>query len=151
MATTTLSSDAPAENVIRWGLILRSSVIGALVGVIVILVLMFVLQQNPSTVLETVCPPTLGHVEPAPGSGIGGAIGAAIVSVILWVALCSLILTVYGLVIYFPVAIILALVLVGSQVVYRRVLHIVLTVVISIPIAFVLLWGMARLLNALGI
>ncbi|MBZ0303768.1 MAG: hypothetical protein K8J31_28770, partial [Anaerolineae bacterium] len=136
----------PPQNAIRWGLIIRSSIIAALIAIIIILVLLLLLQQNPSTLLDSVCPPTLGQVQPPAGANIVELIVGAIVSAIIWVAICAVVLTIYGLIIYFPLAIILALLLVGSRVQDRRILHIVLTVLISIPVAAGLFFGLARLL-----
>jgi hypothetical protein len=138
------------QNRIQWGLIIRSSVIAALVAVIVVLGLLLLLQQNPSTVLASICPPTLVQLQPNPGANIVEAIFTAIIGGILWVGVCALILSVYGMIVYFPLAIVLAVVLVGSRVTYRRVLHVVLTVLLSIPIAFAIFYGLVQLLNALN-
>lgn len=136
---------------LQWGRILLSAFLAALIALAVILVGLWLLGRNPGNILNEVCPADIATCAERDPTGniiadIFTVIFTAIVCALAWMAACALLLSLWALVIYFPLAILIAILLIRSQVEERRLAHTVITVLLSAPIAFALLWLVSQIL-----
>jgi ABC-type phosphate transport system permease subunit len=145
------NEDAKARPPIQWGRVLLSALLAAIVALALIVGGIWVLGQNPGDILDRLCPPELVTCpEPDPtGSIIGdivAGIGAAIACGVARGIACVILITLWALVIYFPLAAIISIILIRLMVRQRRLIHTILSVVLSVPIAYGLLFLLSRIL-----
>jgi uncharacterized membrane protein YfbV (UPF0208 family) len=129
-----------AGGSIQWGRILLSAILAAVMAMALIIAGLWLLGQNPGGIFDDVCPPDLVDC-PDTGNIIGDIIGCAI----LFLIVCLLKIALYALLVYFPLAAIISILLIMLMVQQRRLIHIILTVIVSIPVAFGLLWLVGRI------
>ena len=136
---------------IQWGRILLSAVLAAIIAMALIFGGLWVLRHNPGVIVDRLCPPDLvTYPEPEPTgdiiTDIISAIFMAIVYALVWLFLCAIAIAFLALLIYFPLAVILSIILIRLMVQQRRLIHTILTVILSIPVAYGLLFLLSRIL-----
>ncbi|MBZ0292790.1 MAG: hypothetical protein K8L99_09545 [Anaerolineae bacterium] len=115
----------------NWRAIIISTILAAFIGVALMLLLPSDTLNGILTLVGFSCPPA------PPGSGIGGAIGAGLA--------CGIGAAITLILLYFIFALIVSLILVWVQVQQQRFLHTVVTVILSLPVAFIVLAGISQL------
>jgi hypothetical protein len=149
------NEDAVARTPIQWGRVLLSAVLAAIVALALIIGGLWVLGQNPGNILDnildTLCPSdSVTCPEPEPTGNIIGdffaAIATAIVCGIAAGIVCALTIIMWAMIIYVPLAAILSIVLIHLMVQQRRLIHTVLTAILSVPVALGLLFLLSRIL-----
>lgn len=109
----------------NWRAIIISTLLAAFIGVALLVLLPYDVLDSILKAVGFSCPP------PAPGSGIGGAIGAGLA--------CGIGAAFTLIFLYFIFALIVSVILVWIQVPQRRLIHTVVTVVLSLPVALIVL------------
>ncbi|UCE07495.1 MAG: hypothetical protein JSW07_05520, partial [bacterium] len=127
---------------IQWGRILLSAFLAAIIAMALIVLVLWILGRTPSDDFYGICPPDIVD-DPDTGS----IIGDIIVYIILFIIVCTFRIVIYALIIYFPLAAIISIFLIIKMVQHRRSVHIILTVLISFPIAFAVLWLISRIFS----
>jgi hypothetical protein len=113
-----LEASKKPDSPIQWGRVLLSAVLAAILSMAIIIVGATVMAKNP-------------FVAESGGNPAGEIVGTAIGNLVR--------LLFWGL-LYFPLATILSGILISLLVQYRRLIHTVLALIVSIPIALVLVW-----------
>jgi hypothetical protein len=138
------NEDTVARAPIQWGRVLLSAVLAAIVALALIIGGLWVLGQNPGNildyVLDTLCPSdSVTCPEPEwTGNIISDfflAILAAMVCAIAVGIVCVLIIAMWAMIIYVPLAVVLSIVLIRLMVQHRRLIHTVLAAILSVPVA----------------
>ncbi len=123
----------------QWGKILLCAVLAAIIALAIIYAGVTILGENPGGILERLCPPE-NCPDPDSSGNFLQDLFAAIINAIVCAVLCAFVLAIYILLIYFPLAAIIAFLLIRRMVRRRRLIHTIVTVLISLPIAYSLLW-----------
>lgn len=115
-----------------WGYILLCAVLAAVIAIGLIYVGLLILKQNPGDIVSKICPPR-------PPSG------NIVADIIIAIIVCLLAFTAWIIIIYFPLSAIISAILIQFFVKQRRLLHTILSVIISLPIAYGLLWLISKI------
>ena len=130
----------PTKSSLQWGRILLSALLAAIIAMAIIFIGLKILGENPGGILDRICPPDLVDCPDT-----GNVIGDIIVCAILFLVVCTLKLAIYILLFYFPLTALIAFLLIRRMVQQRLLIHTILTVLLSLPIAYLLLWLVSKI------
>ncbi|UCE07163.1 MAG: hypothetical protein JSW07_03770 [bacterium] len=122
-----------SSNSIQWGRILLSAVLAAVISLLLIFLFIWLLGQAPNEIIDKISPKDIVDCWDDPN------IGTRLICPIIWGIACAIEILFYSLIIYFPLAIVISIILIKLMVHQRQLIHIILTALISIPVALLLL------------
>lgn len=129
----------PSITSLKWGRIVGSALLAAVIAMAIIYVCLLIIMHDPGGLFERICRP---DTIPMPNTG------CLITNILLYIPLvffvCLFRLSLYALFTYLPLAVLISVFLINRYVEQRRLIHTILTVILSLPVAIGLLWLVGR-------
>lgn len=118
---------------LQWGRILLSALLAAVIALLLIFVVLWIIGNTEIGDVFGLCP------EEIVDCWDSGNLAEVLMCPFAWAIACVVKILIYALIVYFPLAVVISIILIKIMVHQRQLLHIIVTALVSIPIAFLLL------------